>query len=185
MEVREPSMRETEIYDGARAGDLPKVKALLKDQPDLVFSKERAGGTPLHYAAKNGSKDVAELLVAGKADVNGKNRFGETPLLEAARGGHRNVVELLLAHRADVNAKDNDGATPLLWAAKNGHQDVVELLASDSDVNAKNNEGETALHCAARNGYEDVVELLRQHGGDESLKPNIAAHDRLTSMDAF
>src|SRR5262249_44832463 len=52
-------------------------------------------------------------------------------------------------------------------------------------VNAKNNEGETALHCAARNGYEDVVELLRQHGGNESLKPNIAAHDRLASMDAF
>jgi ankyrin repeat protein len=41
------------------------------------------------------------------------------------------------------------------------------------------------LHCAARNGYEEVVELLRQHGGNESLKPNIAAYDRLISMDAF
>jgi ankyrin repeat protein len=61
----------------------------------------------------------------------------------------------------------------------------VELLASGSDVNAKNNEGETALHCAARNGHEDVVELLRQHGGNESLKPNVPGYDRLISMDAF
>src|SRR5262249_42722065 len=133
----------------------------------------------------NGNKDVAQLLVAGKADVNAKNRFGETPLLEAARSGQSNVAELLLAHQADVKSKDNDGATPLLWAAKNGHKDVVELLVSDSDVNARNNEGETALYCAARNGYENVVELLRQHGGDESLKPNIPGYDRLISLDAF
>ena len=29
-----------EIHDAAKAGDLEKVKALLKDNPDLVFSKD-------------------------------------------------------------------------------------------------------------------------------------------------
>jgi ankyrin repeat protein len=41
---------------------LEKVKALLKDNPNLVFSKDNNGATPLHYAAKR-HKDVAELLV--------------------------------------------------------------------------------------------------------------------------
>ena len=51
------------LHDAARAGDLSEVKALLKDRPDLVFSKEMVGGTPLHCAAQNGHKDVAELLL--------------------------------------------------------------------------------------------------------------------------
>jgi ankyrin repeat protein len=50
------------IHDAARAGDLPEVKALLQNRPDLVFSKERAGGTPLHCAAQIGHNDVAQLL---------------------------------------------------------------------------------------------------------------------------
>ena len=29
-----------EIHDAAKAGDLEKVKAVLKDNPDLVFSKD-------------------------------------------------------------------------------------------------------------------------------------------------
>jgi hypothetical protein len=51
-----------EIDDAAQNGDLEKVKALLKDNPDLVSSKDKWGRTPLHLAARNGHKDVAELL---------------------------------------------------------------------------------------------------------------------------
>ena len=66
------------------SGDLAKAKALLKDNPELVFSRATTGATrlhwadeigmtPLHVAAQNGSKDVAELLLANKADVNDKD----------------------------------------------------------------------------------------------------------------
>jgi hypothetical protein len=95
-----------EIHDAARNGDLGKVKALLKDNPDLVFSKESAGGTPLHGAAYRGHKDVVELLLASKADVNAKSKNGWTPLHEAAANGYKDVAELLLANKADVNAKN-------------------------------------------------------------------------------
>ncbi len=40
------------IHDAARNGDLEKVRALLKDNPDLVFSKDDNGKTPLHMAAR-------------------------------------------------------------------------------------------------------------------------------------
>ena len=55
-----------EIHDAAQSGDLAKVKALLKDNPDLVSSKDNNGGTPLHMAALGGHKDIVELLVATK-----------------------------------------------------------------------------------------------------------------------
>ena len=117
-----------EIDDAAQNGDMEKVKTLLKDNPDLVSSKDKWGRTPLHWAAFGGHKDVATLLLASKAEVNAKAIAGRTPLHLAAGRGHKDVVELLLACKADVNAKDNGGQTPLHLAAANGHKDVAELL---------------------------------------------------------
>src|ERR1017187_5732369 len=87
-----------EIHDAAKFGDLAKVKALLKDNPDLVFSKDDYGQTPLHYAAYFCQKDVAELLLAKKADVNAKENHDGTPLYAAATKGYKDMVELLLAN---------------------------------------------------------------------------------------
>jgi ankyrin repeat protein len=51
-----------ESHDAAQSGDLDKVKALLKLDPDLVLSKDDRWNTPLRWAAAKGHKDVAELL---------------------------------------------------------------------------------------------------------------------------
>jgi ankyrin repeat protein len=61
-----------EIHDAAQTGDLVRVKALLKDNPELVSSRDGPDDTPLHVAAQRGHKDVVELLLANKADVNAK-----------------------------------------------------------------------------------------------------------------
>ena len=149
------------ILEAAENGDLEKVRALLEGNPDLVFSKGEYALTPLHWAAAKGHKDVAELLLAGKADVNAKSIPGTTPLHCAALGGHKDVAELLLDNKTDVNAKDNDGDTPLHEAAKEGHKDVaLLLLANKAPVNAKTILGDTPLHRAARRGNKDVAELL-------------------------
>ena len=115
-----------EMHDAAQAGDLGKVKALLKGNPYLVFSKDKYGETPLHQAALWGHQDVAELLLAIKAEVNAKDNEGQTPLHWAAFGGDKAVAELLLASKAEVNAKDNHGKTALHWAASGGDKAVAE-----------------------------------------------------------
>ena len=50
-----------EIHDATRVGDLEKVKALLKNNPELVFGKDyskeqKNGWTPLHWAAFEGEQ---------------------------------------------------------------------------------------------------------------------------------
>jgi ankyrin repeat protein len=87
-----------EIHDAAQRGDLAKIKALLKDHPHLVFSKDNFGLTPLHWAALAGHKDVAALLLANKADVNAQSKGGWGPLNLAAENGHKNVAALLRQH---------------------------------------------------------------------------------------
>jgi len=114
-----------EIHDAAGSGDSETVKALLKDNPDLVFSRNTNDWTALHYAAWFGHKDVAELLLAGKAKVDAKANNGVTPLHWAAEKGHKDVVELLLASGAAVDARSLNGSTPLHWAALNGYEEVA------------------------------------------------------------
>src|ERR1017187_576289 len=118
-----------EIHDAAWAGDLEKVKTLLKNNSNLVFSQNENGFTPLHCAAFNGHKNVAELLLANKAGVNTNENHGATPLYLAAQKGHKDLAALLLGNEADVNAVEKEfNWTPLHKATFNGHKDVVELL---------------------------------------------------------
>jgi cytohesin len=83
------------------------------------------------------NKDVAELLLANRADLNHRDGFfQQTPLFSAAANGRKDVVELLLAKGANANDKGNFGSTVLHLAAINGHKDVAKLLiANNADYN--------------------------------------------------
>lgn len=156
-----------EIHDAARNGDLAKVQALLKDNPDLVSSKDDDGMTPLIWAAFKDHKDVVDLLLANNADVNAKNRVGGSALLYAADKGYADVTESLLAHKADVNLKLPDGSTPLHQAADKGHAEVAKLLlAGNANINARDNSGSTPLHDAINNGQTAMVLFLIANGAD-------------------
>jgi ankyrin repeat protein len=150
-----------------------------------VNAKDKDGATPLHWAAKNGHKHVAQLLLASRADVNAKeSRFAKTALHFAAEEGHRDVAKLLLASKADVNARNNINATPLHFAALKGNEDVAKLLlAAGADINAKESKyDQTPLQLAATGSHKGVAELLRRppatHSGSpgaESLAPVTAS----------
>jgi ankyrin repeat protein len=166
----------SEIRDAARTGDLDKLKSLLKDNPDLVSSKDNHNQTSLHWAAAKGQTDVTRFLLAQNADVNATAYNGETPLIFAAVNGHKDVVEMLLARKADVNAKGNSGETALEAAAINGHREVVEaLLANKADVGAKDSDGQTSLQMAAHMGHKDVVEVLLANKAEINAKANNGA----------
>ena len=80
-------------------------------------AEDAAGTTPLHRAAGQGHKGIAELLIAAGADVNAYADDYATVLHQAATGGHKEIVELLIANGAEVNAMDVLlGWTPLDYA---------------------------------------------------------------------
>jgi len=58
------------------------------------------GWTPLHKAADNGQKEIAELLIAAGADVNAKMSKGWTPLDIAIEENQTATADLLRKHGA-------------------------------------------------------------------------------------
>ncbi|XP_048247948.1 alpha-latrocrustotoxin-Lt1a-like [Haliotis rufescens] len=79
--------------------------------------KRNDGSTPLHDAAYHGQREVVEVLLQNKANVD-----------EKPYHGHREVVEVLLQNRTNVDEQRNDGNTPLHLAAYHGHRELVEML---------------------------------------------------------
>jgi len=75
------------IWDAAAKGNIEAVKYHLAAGVDVNANGYR-GFTPLHYAARNGHKEIVELLIAKGADVNVKivsgPSIGNTPLDLAA-----------------------------------------------------------------------------------------------------
>jgi ankyrin repeat protein len=164
------------IHEAVKNNDMAKVRELIRNDPDLVFSRDEDGFTPLHLAAANGQKDMVEFLLTSKAEFDAKDNAGSTALHQAAaaEGEHTDIVELLLARKADVNAADRNGLTPLHYATLANNQGVVKsLLNHGANANAKDNKvGDTPLILAAAEGYREVAELLLAHGADVNLADN-------------
>jgi ankyrin repeat protein len=136
--AREAARKKDDFIGVLGTGDITGIGKLLNDDPGLVAIKGENDETPLHWAAKNGRQDVAELLLTKGAHVNARNGYDETPLHLAAFRGDRAMAELLISKGADVNAEKLLGETPLYQAALFNHKDVVELLLSKgAKVDAK------------------------------------------------
>jgi len=158
------------------AGDLEKVKAILKNFPALVSCKESGGWgeTPLHKAVSEENIEMVKLLLANKADVNAKDANDGTPLFDAVNKNNEELVRVLLTGKPVINASSCHGGYRPLHSAKS--RKIAELLITHgADVHVKNDSGSTPMHNAAQKGITDVVECLIAHGADVNAKNQYGA----------
>ncbi|MFC1793923.1 ankyrin repeat domain-containing protein [Planctomycetota bacterium] len=183
------------IHLVACRGEVDRIRTFLEDGTD-VNVKDEFGCTPLHWATRARSSEVASLLIANGADVNAASGPGAlTPLMAARQlpiievlvsagadirsqenlsklhaacsAGDIQVVRFLIDKGADINTRNGRGATPL-WAAASGDQkEVVELLLGEgANINAPGRRGSTPIGIAARIGNKETLELLIEKGAN-------------------
>ena len=119
------------VYKGFRYITAPPAQS-----EGIIEHMKRGGFTPLLFAAQQGNRAAAELLITAGAEVNDADASGASVLVVAAHSGHGELGQLLLERGADPNAA-GAGYTPLHAAVLLGDTALVRaLLAKGADPNA-------------------------------------------------
>jgi ankyrin repeat protein len=117
---------------------------------------------PLHWAAHEGQREIAEMLLASGADPCQRTATGETPLHLCASLA---VAGALLKAGAAPEARNIRGETPVFMMVRQNRIEVLRLLiARGASVQSRNNYGLTPLHRAVKEGSCEIAELLIENG---------------------
>jgi ankyrin repeat protein len=184
-----PSKPPVPICIAVRARDTSRVQRLLKNGAEansICPGEENVANMPvLSVAARAGTAEIAQALLAAGAKVDGANYAGYTALHGAAYEGGADVVRVLLQAGASVGAKTSDGETPLHDAATGCRQEAVRLLLSaGADVHAQGVLKRTPLYnaVAADPGKcAPVVRELIDAGADVNAIEEIPGNTPLLS----
>lgn len=69
-----------ELISAVTQGDSSQVRSILGAAPHLVYERDPAGATALHYATLNGQREIVLLLLDRGAEINqADGQFGATP----------------------------------------------------------------------------------------------------------
>lgn len=139
--------------DVLNRADPARLRALLGEEPGLAvwpmehWCDQPRGASPLGYVAMlrydtsrriwrdvPGTAELARMLIAAGAPVDGRPEDRETPLITAASYGDAAVAQVLIEAGADIHARAAPdaggvpGGTALLHAAVFGMTAVVDVL---------------------------------------------------------
>lgn len=93
---------ETPLMMAALRGALEPARRLLERGARV----DRAGWTPLHYAASGPSVAMVKLLLDRGAPIDARSPNGTTPLMMASRYGAEEAAVLLLERGADATLRN-------------------------------------------------------------------------------
>jgi len=127
---------------------------------ELIYAGACCG--PIHLAIMKENKEIFNLLLEKKCDVNLADEInGNSPLMLATSLNQLETARRLIKEGADVNLADWDEKTPLHCAASNGFGELAKLLAeSKVDLAAKDSNGKTARDLAEDIKEEEMAAFL-------------------------
>jgi ankyrin repeat protein len=148
------------LMDAAKAGDVTRVRAILREHPQLASARLPSGESPLMAALYRGQREVVAAIVEAG---------GEVDIFAAAATGRTAELHQALKDPAKLNAFAYDGWTPLHLAAFFGHVDTARaLVEAGADVHAfsQNSLRNTPLHAATAGKHSEVALFLLAAGAD-------------------
>jgi ankyrin repeat protein len=138
------------------------------------LSRRRDGRNALHWAARNGRREMIEFLVTQAGfEVDQAAFDGTTALMYSVFGAHHEAAALLVALGAQPALRNSWDCDLACWIAISKSRDRAAVAATAAWVEAmlgtgcfarSQKEGRTALHKAAYSGQEALVNWLDDRG---------------------
>ena len=180
---------ESELSPGAKFAvaieddDLDKVRALLDSglAADTPIDYGENSETPLMKAAREGTVEIARLLLARGAKVNAKDGENSTALEAAISRDQGAMVALLLEAKADPNSVNKYMQSALSNAAAAGNLELTELLLKAKANPELPGLALTPMMFAAFAGNGDLIRLLVRYGADVNYATKEYGQSALTS----
>ena len=119
-------------YDAAEGRHDELAHALAEGVDPSI--PDKAGFTPLHFAAQSLDPVAVRLLIEAGAALEVRNRYGATPLMTAflnARDDDHGVIGLLLDAGADLDAENVAGISPRKAADIVANYDLKKYIPAD------------------------------------------------------
>ncbi|XP_067878956.1 ankyrin repeat and death domain-containing protein 1A-like isoform X2 [Heterodontus francisci] len=149
---------QTALHLAAEGGHFNCVKFLLNSQCQInVLSSQNLNA--LHYAVRQGHRDVCRLLVEEGIDLNAVGKYACIHL--AVKHDFAQLVRLLIDAGCDINIVDHRQQSALHLAVERRQLAIVEmLLKANIDLQLQDKQGKTALDLAARSQHAVLVDMI-------------------------
>jgi ankyrin repeat protein len=159
--VTDEASGRTVLIDAILAGDAEKIAKLLEAGAS-PNKPTKDGKSPLHYAARLGYSDGANLLLEAGAQVNPRDKNLATPLFDALSSPQPlNMLDLLLDAGADADIPNAEGKIPLHTAAESAAVPVIrQLIEATENPNRPDARGYQPLHRACEKNSVDAVQTI-------------------------
>lgn len=161
------------VYMAVRFGSSRSIKAMMKYKPNLGVKRGLGFETPLILASALGYAEIAEILIAFKADPMEKTSRGETAMHAAASEGWISVMDVLCANNSSsqdmLNCQTKTKETPLHYAVKNKQEQAAQyLIHKGADISVRNQQGADIWQLAVASHSCSMLSTLLQAVGQQN-----------------
>ncbi|WP_424245298.1 ankyrin repeat protein [Elusimicrobium posterum] len=108
------------------------LAALYVSRGADVTAKNKDNYSVLHFAARNGNKNLVADILKGGAVVNAVGPNGYTPLMLAAERGNNPVCRLLVQYKASDKYKNKEGFKASDLAVQRGHAGLYDYILANA-----------------------------------------------------
>lgn len=152
---------QNDVFNVARSGTVTDMKAIMKNNPDIINTTNAEGYSPLIFACYKGNLEVAEFLIKNVKDINYASAMG-TALMAATVKKQTRLVQLLLENKANPNSTDANGSTALIYASIFKSYDIAQLLVQyNGDNTHKDSRGNSAVDYAILADDDKLIQILK------------------------
>jgi ankyrin repeat protein len=174
------------IFDAIWDKDTDQIKYLFRKGLNINYEGKTNKITPLAYAMQIKEKEIFELVLNHKPNLEWQNNpLSETLLYKyIAKEEYFEFVETLLENGADPNTTSQFNRTPLHRIASNLCNENIdkeyllkttELLLKEkynADIDAQDKYGNTPLHLIAEAGDEEIFDRFVERGANKHAVNN-------------